>query len=262
MHAGLPVADLFFHTELCSSMGLVEAGNWLRSSICPVQTEDWLSPNAPHESSTKSVSEATARTQTFKCLQRRNTMDRQLRLQVEQFFEENVIAHTPSDGQSWSSALSSAATSRQNSSSPVRLRPRPSSNTDDLKRTLGISQSEDMQVSAACQRLSASHITGTGAITEQHVAFTHLQAMRGRNVGQKVIDENGNFVNPESLKRPHQPTATSIHQHDFDGSNIAMLVQEHGDKAYLLFTDAAHQLLDSSTSLPNFKFKRTPSYSF
>jgi hypothetical protein len=122
-----------------------------------------------------------------------------------------------------------------------------------------ILQTEDMQVSAACPRPSASHINGTGAITEQHVAFRHLQAMRG---GQKVIDENGNFVDPESLKRPHQPTATSIHRHDFDGSNIAMLVQEHGDKAYLLFTDAAHQLLDSTTSLPNFEFKRTRSYSF
>jgi len=127
---------------------------------------------------------------------------------------------------------------------------------------LGILQTEDMQVSAACPILSASHITGTGAITEQHVAFRHLQAMRGRNLGQKVIDENGNFVDPESLKRPHQPTATNIHQHDFDGSNIAMLVQEHGDKAYLLFTDAAHELLDSTASLLSFEFKRTPSYSF
>ena len=47
------------------------------------------------------------------------------------------------------------------------------------------------------------HITGTGAVTEQHVAFRHLQAMRGNNFGQKVIDENGDFVDPESLKRPH-----------------------------------------------------------
>jgi hypothetical protein len=115
----------------------------------------------------------------------------------------------------------------------------------------GILQTEDMQVSAACPRPSASHITGTGAITEQHVAFRHLQAMRGPGVGQKVIDENGNFVDAESLKRTHQ----HIYQHDFDGSNIAMLVQEHGDKAYLIFTDAAHQLLDSTTSLPNFEFK-------
>ena len=173
-----------------------------------------------------------------------------------------MVARTPSDGQSCSSALSSATTSRHNSSSPVRLRPRSSSNTDNLKRMLGILQTEDMQVSAACPRPSASHITSTGAITEQHVAFRLLQDMRGRNVGQKVIDENGNFDDPESLKRPHQPTATSIHQHDFDGSNIAMLVQEHGEKAYLLFTDAAHQLLDSTTSLPNFEFKRTRSYSF
>ena len=173
-----------------------------------------------------------------------------------------MIVCTPSDGQSCSSALSSAATSRRNSSSPVRLRPRSVSNTDHIKRMTDILPAEDMQVSAACPRPSASHITGTGTITEQHVAFRHLQAMRGRNVGQKVIDENGDFVDPESLKRPHQPTATSIHQHDFDGSNIDVLVQEHSDKAYLLFTDAAHQLLDSSTSLPNFEFKRTPSYSF
>ena len=190
----LSVADLFFHTELCSSMGPVEAGNWLRSSIGAVQTDDLLAANDHADSCSQSVSEATAGTQTFKGLQRRYTMERQLRLQVEQNFVavENIIALMPSDGPSCS-ALSSAATSRHNSSSPVRLRPRSVSNTDHLKRMPGILQTEDMQVSAACPILSASHITGTGAITEQHVAFRHLQAMRG---GQKVIDENGNFVDP------------------------------------------------------------------
>ena len=196
-------------------MGPVEAGNWLRSSIGPVQTDDWLAANDHADSCSQSVSEATAGTQTFKGLQRRYTIDRQLRLQVEQNFVavENMIARTPSDGPSCSSALSSAATSRHNSSSPVWLRPRSSSNTDHLKSLLGILQTKDMQVSAACPR-------------------------------------------------PSEPTATSIHQHDFDGSKIAMLVQEHGDKAYLLFTDAAHQLLDSTTSLPDFEFKRTRSHSF
>jgi hypothetical protein len=210
--SSLSVADLFFHTELCSSMGPVEAGNWLRSSVGAVQTDDWLAANDHADSCSQSVSEATAGTQTFKGHQRRYTMERQLRLQVEQNFVavENVIALTPSDGPS--SALSSAATTRHNSSSPVRLRPRSSSNTDHLKRMLGILQTKDMQVSAACPR-------------------------------------------------PSEPTATSIHKHDFHGSKIAMLVQEHGDKAYLLFTDAAHQLLDSTTSLPDFEFKRTRSYS-
>jgi len=108
-------------------------------------------------------------------------MDRQLCVHVEQ----NRIARTPSS----LSELSSAATSRHNSSSPVRLRQRPSSSSDHIKEVLGISQTEYMQASAA---------------------------------------------------------ATSCnHQHDFDdGSNIAMLLQEHSDKAYLLFTDAAHELLD------------------
>jgi hypothetical protein len=210
----LSVADLFFHTELCSSMGPVEAGNWLRSSIGPAQTDDWLAANVHADICSQSVSEATAGTQTFKGLQRRYTMERQLRLQVEQNFVavESIMALTPSDGPSCS-ALSSAATSRHNSSSPVRLRLRSSSNTDHLKGMLGILQTKDMQMSAASPR-------------------------------------------------PSEPTATSIHKHDFDGSKIAMLVQEHGDKAYLLFTDAAHQLLDSTTSLPDFEFKRTRSYSY
>jgi hypothetical protein len=158
------VADLFFHTELCRSMGPVAADNWLRSTF-----------------------EANSRTQSFKGLRRRRTtpMDRKLCVHVEQ----NMIARTPS------SELSSAATSR--SSSPVRLRQRSSSRSDQIKEVLGILQTEDMQVSAACPR-------------------------------------------------PSEPAATSCNtEHEFDdGSNIAMLLQEHSDKAYLLFTDAAHELLD------------------
>ena len=49
---------------------------------------------------------------------------------------------------------------------------------------------------------ASAHITGTGAITEQHVAFRHLQAMRGRHVGDKMIDENGSFVDFESPNPP------------------------------------------------------------
>jgi hypothetical protein len=160
------VADLFFHTELCRSMGPVAADNWLRSTF-----------------------EANSRTQSFKGLRRRRTtpMDRKLCVHVEQ----NMIARTPSSF----SELSSAATSR--SSSPVRLRQRSSSSSDHIKVVLGISQTEDMQVSAACPR-------------------------------------------------PSEPAATRCNtEHEFDdGSNIAMLLQEHSDKAYLLFTDAAHELLD------------------
>ena len=162
------VADLFFHTELCRSMGPVAADNWLRSTL-----------------------EANSRTRSFKGLRRRRTtpMDRQLCVHVEQ----NMIPRTPSS----LSELSSAATSR--SSSPVRLRQRSSSRSDQIKEVLGILQTEDMQVSAACPR-------------------------------------------------PSEPAATSCNnEHDFDdGSNInmAMLLQQHSDKAYLLFTDAAHELLD------------------
>jgi hypothetical protein len=160
------VADLFFHTELCRSMGPVAADNWLRSTL-----------------------EANSRTRSFKGLRRRRTtpMDRQLCVHVEQ----NMIPRSPSS----LSELSSAATSR--SSSPVRLRQRPSSSSDHIKEVLGILQTEAMQVSAACPR-------------------------------------------------PSEPAATSCNnEHDFDNeSNIAMLQQQHSDKAYLLFTDAAHELLD------------------
>jgi hypothetical protein len=55
---------------------------------------------------------------------------------------------------------------------------------------------------------SSAHITGTGAITEQHVAFRHLQTMRGRNVGDKMIDENGNFVDFESPNPPQHRLQT------------------------------------------------------
>jgi hypothetical protein len=185
------VADLFFHTELCRSMGPVEADNWLRSTFGPVENDTCLAANHPHESCSQSASEANSRTQSFKGLRRRSTtpMDPQLCVHVEQ----NRIARTRSS----LSELSSAATSRHNSSSPVRLRQRPSSSSYHIKDVLGIAQTEDMQASAACPR-------------------------------------------------PSEPAATTCnHQHDFDdGSNIAMLLQEHSDKAYLLFTDAAHELLD------------------
>jgi hypothetical protein len=213
------VADIFFYNELCSSIGHVHAHHWLATA------------------SSMSYHDPTCEDDTFDIARLMNEHDDK----VGVFFTDaahELLGSPRSVASNCSSRCSTLSTTPQRGLPTIA----DFFFYNELRSTLGHVHAEHWMTSAASPYIRSRPACSIEPQNGRSAASPRVRSALGHV-------EKENWMVPSSPSLPASQASSgeaNKRRSRQDGEcDLARLMNEHGDKVGLLFTDAAHELLDS-----------------